>query len=74
MVYAKENKKTAPGEDALSWLLFTTEPVDSFEDAMKIIHYYQMRWKIEEFHKEWKSGAGEERQRIQAGDNIEKWP
>jgi hypothetical protein len=72
VVYAKETEETAPSEDALSWLLFTTEPVDTFDDAIKVIHYYQMRWKIEEFHKAWKSGAGVERQRLQSAEHIEK--
>jgi hypothetical protein len=72
IVYAKEKEETAPSEAPLSWLLFTTEPVDSFEDAIKVIQYYQMRWKIEEFHKAWKSGAGVERQRLQSAEHIEK--
>ena len=72
VVYAKEQEETAPKENALSWLLFTTEPVDNFDDAIKVIHYYQMRWKIEDFHKAWKSGAGVERQRMQYAENIEK--
>ncbi|QDP72081.1 IS4 family transposase [Legionella israelensis] len=72
VVYAKEKEETAASEEGLSWLLFTTEPVDSFDDAIQVIYYYQMRWKIEEFHKAWKSGAGVERQRMQSAENIGK--
>lgn len=35
------------GEDALMWVLITSLPVDSFENAVKVIHYYLCRWEIE---------------------------
>lgn len=38
-----------------SWILFTSEKIDSAEDALKIIEYYETRWMIEIFHKTLKS-------------------
>lgn len=52
--------------------LLTTEPVTSFNCARKITRYYEMRWRIEDFHKAWKSGAGAEQQRMQSLDHLEK--
>jgi len=45
------------GEEALDWLLFTTAPVDGFEDAVSVTLGYSQRWRIEEFHRAWKSGT-----------------
>jgi len=41
-----------PPEDAepIDWMLLTSEPVASFEDACRIIGYYQKRWVVEEWH------------------------
>jgi hypothetical protein len=46
-----------PGEEALDWLLFTTAPVDALEDAVAVVVGYSQRWRIEEFHRAWKSGT-----------------
>lgn len=62
----------APGEKALRWVLLTTEPVDSAEQARQVVRYYELRWRIEEYHKAWKSGVGVERQRLQSKQNLER--
>lgn len=73
VVIAKENTHPVDGDTApLSWILLTTEPAETFEQAIKVIEYYKKRWRIEEFHKAWKSGAGAERQRMQSAEVIEK--
>lgn len=71
IVCATEVNDTAT-ENKLSWVLLTSEPVESFEQAQQVIGYYEMRWHIEEFHKAWKTGTGAERQRMQSADNLEK--
>lgn len=40
--------------------------------ALRVIHIYTHRWRIEEFHKAWKTGAGAERQRMEEPDNLER--
>ncbi len=60
------------GEDSLCWLLLTSEPVDDLVAAQKILHGYSLRWRIEDFHKAWKSGAKVEKQRMQSADNLER--
>ncbi len=44
-------------KDGLEWILFTTLPVESFEDAYEKVEWYSMRWMIEEYHKCLKTGC-----------------
>jgi len=48
------------GVAPLRWLLLTSEPVVTHEQALAVVHGYSARWRIEDFHKAWKSGAGVE--------------
>lgn len=59
-------------EEPLQWILLTSEPITSFEEARTLTRYYELRWKIEDFHKAWKSGVGAEDQRMQSPENLEK--
>ena len=43
--------------DTLEWLLLTTRPVESLDQALEIIAWYTRRWIVEEFHKAWKTGC-----------------
>lgn len=62
-----------PGEEPLRWLLLTTETVKNFNQARQITRYYELRWRVEDFHKAWKSGGtGVEALRLQAPDNLRR--
>ncbi len=37
-----------------------------------MVRYYELRWRIEDYHKAWKSGVGVERQRFQSAANLER--
>ena len=67
-----EEKNPPKGEEGLCWRLLTSEPVESFEEAMRVVRIYSARWRIEDFHKAWKTGAGAERQRMIAPENLER--
>ncbi len=69
LVQAEEKDATA---DGLSWLLLSSEPVRSPEEARELLRYYSLRWRIEEFHKAWKTGAGVEQLRMQGVDNLRR--
>lgn len=60
------------GEEPLRWLLLTCEPVDTLEQARRVVRIYTARWRIEDFHKAWKTGAGAERQRMTEPDHLER--
>ena len=54
------------GETPLEWMLLTTEVVDTPEMAATILRWYTYRWRIEEYHKIFKSGCQSERYRLAA--------
>lgn len=58
------------GVEPLDWTLLTTEAITSPADIFKILRWYRLRWRVEEFHKAWKSGTGIEERRLQSGANI----
>jgi hypothetical protein len=57
------------GETPLSWMLLTTEVVETIEMAVTILRWYTYRWRVEEFHKVLKSGCQSERYRL-ASDGM----
>ena len=56
-VWARESRTTPHGDKPLDWLLLTNHSAGSLEDACLVVRGYCQRWRIEEFHKTWKSGA-----------------
>ncbi len=58
------------GEDALVWTLITSLPVDTFENALKVVSYYQCRWEIETFFKVLKSGCKVEERQLKTADRM----
>jgi hypothetical protein len=74
LVAATEVDTTPAGEEPIRWLLYTTYPVENAEDAMQVVHGYSMRWRIEQFHKAWKTGACRvEDTQLQDVDHIMRW-
>jgi hypothetical protein len=60
------------GVEPLEWLLLTTEPVGTREEVLAVLWIYGRRWRIEEFHKAWKSGTQVEELRPRSADNLER--
>lgn len=56
----------------VEWVLFTTEPVLSAEDALAMVDYYAKRWLIERFHFVLKSGCGFEKLQLDQFATLEK--
>jgi hypothetical protein len=54
-VLATEAGTTPKGEEPITWLLLTNMAVNSFDDATLVVYGYTQRWRVEEFHKSWKS-------------------
>jgi len=57
VVLARECGTTPPGEKPIEWLLLTNRPVGTAEELEQIVFGYSQRWRIEEFHRAWKSGV-----------------
>lgn len=49
VIEARESGRTE--EDSILWRLYTTWPVENFEDACQVIEWYNCRWFIEEVFK-----------------------
>ena len=56
VAWAREEGTTPRGEERLDWMLLTNAPVATKADVLAVIHSYRVRWRIEDFHKAWKSG------------------
>ena len=57
VVQAIEHGTTPVGEKPIQWTLLTNRPVEIIKDITDVIAGYSMRWRIEELHRTWKSGA-----------------
>ena len=44
-------------EEEIDWILYSTIPVNSFEEAVEKTNWYATRWTIEEYHKCLKTGC-----------------
>jgi hypothetical protein len=45
------------GQERLEWFLITNDPVLSYEDAYRVVGWYECRWIVEEYHKGMKTGC-----------------
>jgi hypothetical protein len=57
VVQAIECGTTPVGEGPIQWMLLTNRPIEVLQDVSDVIAGYSMRWRIEELHRTWKSGA-----------------
>jgi len=73
-VQAREFDTTPKGEPPIDWLLLTTQRVATAADALAVIDGYALRWRVEEFHKAWKSSVCHvEDTQLQSAEAIQKW-
>lgn len=60
-------------KEKLCWILYTTEDITTIEQARQLVRFYELRWRIEEFHKAWKTdGTQVEKLRIQSCNNLKR--
>lgn len=74
-VQAREAAGSCPaGEEPIEWTLLTTYPVETEGDACRVIAGYTQRWRVEDFHKQWKGGGLEvEQTQLEDRGAIERW-
>jgi hypothetical protein len=61
-------------EKPIDWLLLTTRPVDTFAQAKAVVDGYSQRWRIEDFHRVWKSSACRvEETQLRSAEAIQVW-
>jgi hypothetical protein len=69
-VWAREADVPAEGE-RIEWMLLTTLPVTTFEQAIEKLAWYTIRWGIEVYHRTLKSGCNVEERQLGHADRIE---
>jgi hypothetical protein len=57
-------------ENSIEWLLLTTIPVGSVQEAVQKIEWYRQRWKIERFHYVLKSGCQIEELQLETTERL----
>jgi hypothetical protein len=65
-----EETNPPEGEDAISWMLVTTLPIETDEEVQRIILAYCVRWQIEVYFRTLKSGCRIERRRFEHIDRV----
>jgi Transposase DNA-binding/Transposase DDE domain len=57
-------------EPAVSWFLYTTEPIETPEQQLAIVDRYRARWTIEEYFKAIKTGCDFEKRQLQDYEGL----
>jgi hypothetical protein len=69
IVEAREINAT-PGDDPIHWVLLTSWPCSTAQEAMRVVKAYARRWLIEEYHKALKTGTGIENSQLETAQRI----
>lgn len=60
------------GVQPIRWILASTMPVESLDDAVRMIGWYVFRWRIERFHYVLKSGCGIEKLELETVERMRR--
>jgi hypothetical protein len=58
------------GEDPLEWILLTSLPTTTLEQAWERVDWYRHRWLVEDYHQCLKSGCRVEERQLQSVDGL----
>jgi hypothetical protein len=73
-VLVRDKDRRGSKTEPLDWLLYTNVPILDADAALKIIAAYRARWRVEEFHRTWKSGAcNVETTQLRSFEAVAKW-
>jgi hypothetical protein len=74
VVWARERSTTPAGEKPLDWMLLTNQTASTITQAKEVIRAYALRWRIEDFHRTWKSSqCGVEDMQLRSAAAAQKW-
>lgn len=74
VVWAREEQGVPDGREPLEWLLWTSAPVQTFEDAVRVVRTYGRRFRIEGVFLGAKSGAcAVERAQLKSFEGLARW-
>jgi hypothetical protein len=70
-VYARE-ENPPKGQKPISWMLLTTVPVESAEQAWTVVQWYSCRWLIEILFKVLKTGCAAEERQLETAERLQR--
>ena len=70
-VVVVQEEKAPKGVAPIRWVLLTSLPVETFDDAWQVIEDYENRWLVEEYHKVIKTGCSNEKHSLRTADRTE---
>lgn len=74
VVWAREEGPVGRAEQRVEWLLYTTDHVQTALEACTVVQRYGLRWRIEDMHRTWKSGAcNVETMQLRSVEAATKW-
>ncbi len=71
-VHVREVTEPADGSGRLEWFLLTSLEVNGRADAERILRWYGLRWRVEDWHRILKSGCRAEHLNLRAAERIER--
>lgn len=60
------------GAKPVRWLLLTSLPVETTEQALAVVAYYRLRWLVERFHYVLKSGCQVEKLQLETAERLRR--
>lgn len=71
-LWALEVRETdpPPGVEPVCWQLLTTEVIADAADAARLVGWYALRWRIEDFHRVLKTGCRVESRQVRAAEKL----
>jgi hypothetical protein len=61
---------TPAGEEPLEWILLTSVPTTTLEQAWERVGWYEHRWVVEDYHQCLKTGCRLEERQVQSADRL----
>lgn len=58
------------GEAPIEWMLFTSEPVQTLDEATAVVDHYRARWVVEDYFKALKTGCAFEKRQLTTFDGL----
>lgn len=63
-------EQTPAGEEPLEWILLTSVPTTTLEQAWERVGWYEHRWVVEDYHQCLKTGCRLEERQVQSVDRL----
>lgn len=72
-VWVRELGRIPRGAERVEWLLWTSVKVETLADAARVVKNYVLRWRVEEWHRAWKSDCNAEKMRLHSVEATARW-